>query len=616
MPPSPSLLVRISLALLLSLVASSLPRPASAQAKFTFDMHGYYRARGVMFGNLYDDEHPSLNGSNLTLPVDQPELTTYLVQRGRLEPEIRLGSSLVVKSQIDLLDNVVWGDNENITATPLFAADPSTTQADGTVVDSIKVKRLWAEWQFMFGSIRVGRQGSQWGAGILANDGNGFDEDFGDNNFGSTYDRVMFVTKPLELARGLYGLASGKSLKPKEFGLIVGVGFDKLVESSQVSYYTRFDDTKGFYQKDPTTGEYIESSRYSPIWLSDQGDDVSEMVYVLALKRDNMPVGKKGSDIMDLMVGTYAVNRWQKETDSKVWILDGYLNWKWRTFFVQTEGYWITGKTKAIGAAGSTRDDQDCSEELAEGGFADSETNHDDCKEANIKGFVFRGGYEDPLLTGLFEMGYASGDNDLRDEDFTGRALHGDHGVGLVLYRQVLAAKTAQAFVGDPDYKGLWSNGGVYNSFYINPRVKFRPTSFLELRLGVLTAWVDRVDGAIIPYLSEEERNTYVGACEDKESDDPYPNACDGQVSYDRNLGVELDFGIHMTWAEEHVLVGIEGGWLHAGKRLGLTAGYAETDPNDGKDGDEDLTALDEDPGIASRLNNPWTLQGRFAVVF
>lgn len=589
--------------------ACARPAPAAAQAKFGFDVHGYYRARGVMFGNLYDDEHPVLSGADLKLPLSHPERTTYLVQRGRFEPELTLGKSLAVKAQIDVFDNVVWGDNENLTATPLFAADPSSTQQDGTVVDSIRAKRLWAEWSFMFGQVKVGRQGSHWGMGILANDGNGFDNDFGDENFGSTYDRFMFLTKPIELARGLYGLAAGKTLKPKEYGLIVGVGFDKLVESSQTSYYTRFDDTSGFYQKDPATGEYFESARYSPIWLSDQGDDVTEMVYVLALKRDNMPVGR--NDIMDLMVGAYAVNRFQEETDSNVWILDYYLNWRWRGIFVQSEGYWITGTTKAIGAGGATKDEQACKDELEAGGTADSETNHDDCKRADIKGFVARAGFENPTLTGLFEVGYASGDNDLRDEDFTGRALHADHGVGLILYRQVLAARTAQAFVGDADYKGLWSNGGVYNSWYVNPRFKVRPTSFLEFRLGFLTAWVDRVDGAIIPYLSEEERNTYVDDCDDPDEGEG-STLCDGKVAKDRNLGIEIDAGITLNWAEDHILLALEGGWLHASDRLGLTQGYVKEgiDPDDGR------VTLEEDPGIASRLNNPWTLQLRFAVTY
>lgn len=598
-------------ALLLLLTGSLAPSAAQAQAKFSFDVHGYYRARGVMFGNLFDDEHPVLSGAELKLPLEHPERTAYLVQRGRFEPEISLGKALMVKAQIDVFDNVVWGDNESLAATPLFAADPSSTQVDGTVVDSIRAKRLWAEWNFMFGQIRVGRQGSHWGMGILANDGGGFDVDFGDENFGSTYDRFMFVTKPIELARGLYGLASGKTLKPKEFGLIVGIGFDKLVESSQKSYYANFDDTQVYYPKDPVTGQYVEAARYSPIWLSDTGDDVTEMVYVLALKRDNMPVGKGGRDTMDLMVGGYAVNRSQKETDSNVWILDGYLNWKWRGIFAQAEGYWITGRTKAIGAGGVTKDLADCKEEIDEGGSASSEHNGDDCKTAAIGGFVARAGYESQAFTGLFEAGYASGDNDLRDPRFTGRALHADHGVGLILYRQILAAKTAQAFVGDPDYQGLWSNGGVYNSVYINPRFKFRPTSFLEFRLGFLTAWVDKVDGSIIPYLSSEERDLYVDSCDDPD-EGPGTSYCDGKVAKDRNLGIEIDAGVYTTWAEDHILIALEGGWLHAGKRLGLTSGYVEegVDPDDGR------TTLEEDPGIAKRLNNPWTLQVRFAVVY
>ena len=56
------------------------------------------------------------------------------------------------------------------------------------------------------GLVKIGRQESHWGMGLLANHGNGFDDTFGENHAGATYDRVVFATKPL----AIIGAAAGK----------------------------------------------------------------------------------------------------------------------------------------------------------------------------------------------------------------------------------------------------------------------------------------------------------------------------------------------------------------------------------------------------------------------
>ena len=54
-------------------------------------------------------------------------------------------------------------------------------------------------------TLRVGRMPSNWGMGLLANGGDGFDDDFGENHFGSTNDRILVATKPLSLAKTILG---------------------------------------------------------------------------------------------------------------------------------------------------------------------------------------------------------------------------------------------------------------------------------------------------------------------------------------------------------------------------------------------------------------------------
>lgn len=597
----------------LLLAALLLPKIGSAQAvpKIEFDLDGYYRARGHLFLNLFDKEFPKDGARDVALwyydgpaeefpaefrddwfsrypnstnremeqaycrsfptqcrrAITNPGKSGWFVQRGRFEPIVKMGP-IKAQTTIDVLDNVVWGDNENLAATPLFAGDPSNTQVDGSVADSIRVKRLWIEWSTAFGLLRIGRQPSNWGLGLLANDGDGFRNDFGDSYGGSVCDRIIFATRPISLVRGIAAKAKGEpSPDPAtDPGLVMAVGFDKLVESSAITFRKQLtdDDTISDENAEGTSG-----IRSSPIWLSDSGDDVLEMVYVLMFKREGWKVG---SQEMDLTAGVYVVNRWQKETASKVWIPDVYLRWAMQGVFLEGELYHIGGRTQAISPA------------------------WDKTTTASITGFVWRLGYGNPKLTGLFEMGHASGDDQILDDRFTGRPLHRDYNVGLILYEQVLAQRTVEKFTGDPDTQGLWSSGGVYNSTYVNPRFSFRPADPVELRLGFLMAWAGKVDGAIVPYLDRED-----GTREEA-----------GDVTESTLLGTEIDLGIQTKWLDGHILAGLEVGYMHAGPRLGRMTQYADPSTS--------AVALPYDEAqyqaIQRRLNNVFTLQGRVAFVF
>lgn len=603
--------VRLS-ALLTLLALLAVPQSAAADGpELKFKMDGYYRVRGHLFGNLFDRDFPKdgardvasyyLEDPETDIPqsyveqfqgdypthltsqlvdsycrdfpsqcrkaIHNPNRSGWFVQRGRFEPSLSM-RGITVKATIDVFDNVIWGDNENLAATPLFAGAPSATQTDGTITDTIKVKRLWAEWSTAFGLLRIGRQPSQWGLGILANDGNGFRNDFGDAYQGATYDRIIFATRPVSLIKGIHAIATGGPTPDPadDPGIIIAVGFDKLVESSAITFRKKITDDDNISDEN---AEGISGIRQSPVWLSDQGDDVLEMIYVLMFKREDWQVGNQ---IMDLTVGTYWVNRWQSSTESNIWIPDIYLRWAMRGAFVEGELYHIFGKTDAIAP------------------------DFDKTTEADITGFVVRAGYENPRITGLFEVGYASGDDTILDDNFTGRPLHADFNVGLILYEQLMAQRTIEKFVGDEDTQGLWSKGGVYNSTYINPRFKFRPGDIWEFRLGFLMAWANEVDGAIIPYLDRED-----GTSESA-----------GFITQSKLLGTEIDIGIHMKWLDEHILIAIEGGYMHAGPRMGRMTQYQDPD------GAAGYLSYDSDQyqEISKRLNNVFTIQSRFAFVF
>ena len=103
-----------------------------------------------------------------------------------------------IKTQVDVLDNLVLGSTPEggfglSERTPLSVFSQTQVPPESgknSYVDSIRVKRVYGEVMTPVGLFRFGRMGSQWGLGVLANDGNCLDCDYGDSA-----DRLMFVTK-------------------------------------------------------------------------------------------------------------------------------------------------------------------------------------------------------------------------------------------------------------------------------------------------------------------------------------------------------------------------------------------------------------------------------------
>lgn len=498
----------------LYLILSLVPQRAYAEEKeegesFSFD--GYYRARGVYIQNLF---------------VEPADNTSFLYQRFRLEPSFNYSNLLKVKAQIDCMDNVIWGDNYGQSKIGLFADNPSNTSLTGEEVPSIRLKRAWAELFLPVGVLKVGRQPSHFGMGLLSNSGDGFDDDFGDNLYGSTYDRILFATKPLSIVRTVLR-------RPEESNLILALGFDKLV-----------DYPAGELEE----GESLQTGLSS---LSSSTDDVDEYILVLFYNGEQL---KWGEEEGTLKGGTYQVYRTQYETFSKILISDFYYLFDFFNFFTEGEVVYIGGVTDSLPMPLplNERDEE-----------------NDNTRKVGIWGWVVKGGYTLPFLKVIMEYGYAAGDEYVADREFTGRPLHPDYNVGLLLYEEVLAWKTKEVWTDAA--KGFWSNGGVYNSHYIFPRLKLMARPF-EAIFGFLTAWVDRVDGAVIEYLSDDEMVEFQST---------------GRVEEKRSLGYEFDMALKAR-LKDRLNWTIEGGILFPSERLGL-----------------------ED-----EIDNIWTIQSRVAVIF
>lgn len=162
-----------------------------------FYSHGYYRNRVDFYQNF--DLQKKKAGA--TYDNNRFGLISFNQMRLRIDPLLKLNDFLVIHSQFDILDNIVYGSQDTkqleilspvVGTIALPAGAGSISMVGGAAGEngSINVRRAWAEVLTPIGSLRFGRQPSNWALGIFQNDGNGLQDDFGD-----TADRILFITQ-------------------------------------------------------------------------------------------------------------------------------------------------------------------------------------------------------------------------------------------------------------------------------------------------------------------------------------------------------------------------------------------------------------------------------------
>jgi hypothetical protein len=476
--------------------------PATAAEDYDFSLEGHYRMRSYSFGNLFS-EHAK--GS-------------YATHQLRLQPVINFQDRAKFTFMVDALDDVMWGDNMSASRTSLFAGDPTNTNLSGQEISDFRVRRAWTEFNIPVGILRVGRQPSHWGMGLLANQGTEIDDTFGENHYGSTYDRVMFLTKPLAITNAFFGF--GDAQQP----FFVAFGVDRLVEDPLVQYYG-FECEGDGTDTDPRcegAGEHgytedREADQRDNDWWADNEDDVYEFIYVLLYKGNGL---NWGGDVADFNAGVYVVNRIQEETQSEVFIYDVYAKLAWKKILFEGEALTIRGETQAVALPSGNPD-----EPLA--------------KTTGIVGAVGRVGYQTPGFKVVFEAGMASGDDNPGDEVFTGRALHPDHNVGLLLYEEILARVSQNVWEGK--LNGLRSRGGVYNSTYIYPHATLEFLPGWRFVAAYLLAFPHSPDGAVIRTDEQSDAAT---------------------------LGWEVDVALKIRWAADHMDFSLEGAYAQVTDRI------------------------------------------------
>ncbi len=529
--------------------------------RFTF--HGYYRARYNWIGNA-----PMPTGSlNDVEPGRDPSAfpsknASFGEMRLRIDPEVTYGPNpdlpiARLRFTIDGFDNVVWGDNNRVFSAGLFAVDQSFTtyggpapQGDGfDLSDSLKLERAWIEFLVPIGQVRVGRMESQWGTGLLTHAGNGLAE-WGEFRRGETFDRVLFATRPITLARGI---AKGDT---RQTPLIFAFVYDRISQDPVLNptiasppVATSPELFKPFFTTD------AGRSNAPLAYLTNLDRRVSEIVGVLAWFDEDF--GNAATD--ELFAGAYAVYRWQRSTQTRITIPD--VAWRVKftpknskrkiAFTTEGEFYSVVGHSGALaftGGCGTLANRN----EACNRGFG---------RIYNVLGRI--GALKEGKWAAQLESGFSSGDDDVLSftEQGTGRsdnpptlrvrAFNENVKVGMLMYQVALRALTYDAL--SPFGAGieLGTNGSVWNSVYFLPSGRITIVPGLEFHAQALVAWASKLDSLLY--------NNRVSEC---------------RLQSDCFMGWELDGAFRArVGAKDIVWIDLEAGVMQPGKAF-TTAGF------------------------------------------
>lgn len=261
----------------------------------------------------------------------------------------------------------------------------------------------------------------------------------------------------------------------------------------------------------PPSGDPIPRE---PGWWADSDDDLARLLYVLAYDgRGVRALGTQG----DLSAGVWVEQRLQRDTDTHLLLVDAAGRASLHHVLLEAEGFRLGGDTAGDRAA--------------------------------LLGGAARVGVVGDRGRLLAEVGGARGDADPGDDQLRAASLHPDHNVGLLIYEEILAAVSAAA--------GRPSNGAVLSSRYVFPTAHWMPAKGVELSTGFVMAWPDGPDGVLLAC-----RPTDPGGC----ASPALLQASAGPI------GWEVDGGIEIRWAEEHLSWTLEGAYAQATDRVPLRA--------------------------------------------
>ena len=444
----------------------------------------------------------------------------------RVTPRLQISDKLEVIAQLDVVSGLVLGD----TAHDTYADYTPRDDYDG--FKNVQPRWLFLEWKSPIGLFRVGQQGTHWGMGILANDGD-HPNLFGDYRHGNIVDEILFATKPLgEKSPWVVALGGGYVFKDD---IALSSRGDRAWQAVAATYVESGMNRIGVY------GVYRNQHRDRS-----SGD--------LFPYTDKIEAG-----VVDI-AGNWAI---PIHTPGAAYL------------FGAGEIATIFGSTNALRTNEQTLAAQNIKLRSFGGamsaGFVLGAHNPRPRKRAAQAPMGSRPDLFGKVVAQV-EVGYASGDADPTHADGVEKrfVFNANHKVGLILFDEVMRWQTARAAVAaqDPFLAGprqapgielLPTNGGVAGAQYVNPTVTYRPMPNLDVKAGAVVAQTtaDLVD----PYrlVAQGRSVNYRGG-----------------DTHRHDLGVELDAGTEVRFALDYDMtlqLGAQGGVLFPGGALADMAG-------------------------------------------
>lgn len=490
-----------------------------SHARPIFEFHGYFRTRAELFHNfalgrrddpnnaLYpqptDNQYDTVNGNmtgNAVGPflcradeTDAPATANNGLRgcrsrtqaganlRFRVSPELHISDNLRVRSQIDMLDNVVLGSTPEGYA--LAPADGGGYQVlprsgyllngylDNTQVppasgvngleDSVRVKRAWAEYTTPVGEVRFGRMPNNWGLGMLFNAGDGYDDDAQ-----STVDRIMFASgiKPLDLViAGMWDFPNEGAITSAPYAGAETYDRGQLDDVSQYGLIIMRNKSPELTKLELSRGNLVLNT----------GLYISYRDQLLA----NDQAGNAGANIPGAAPLSLSNNGYARRGLS-MWLPDVWVQFLYKKFRVEAE------VAAVIGSVESTTVRADNSADFAAG--ADAE------RKLREYGFAFE--LEQKLVEDRlrlnFKTGWASGDGDAFDPNTQGDLIPG-------AAEAQVNDDTISTFRFNPSYRvdsilNRYILQRIQGTYYLNPSLDYdftRDPNGQRLGGGVNIVW-------------------------------------------------------------------------------------------------------------------------------
>jgi hypothetical protein len=449
---------------------------ASQLASVGFNVHGYYRAR---YFNYFDLSWISKEKG------DDSDWWSWIDQRLVLQPTLVISDPIQIVTEMNILDNVMWGDNtlnrqaavfttrkpndletiDNVKAGTLdfnagnlFSQSMSDTTTDRTDINPIEFRQLFARILLPVGYLQIGRQGSHFGMGLFSNSGSPYsrfmetpgdvtDRNSGfDSNGGDFYDRVLFASR----IAGFY------------YPMVV---YDRIAEDS---FKTGTNDVNAF-----TLVNLFRGIRFAD---SGQFDG-----------------------------GFFIQGRGQHSTDGNVWIYDVWARLGYAGFLWETEALALQGHAKFI--------DHDTVEDLKEQGLPTGQGGGQVSADAYLAAFRFK--YDSGRWSSGFEYGFSSPADPNPDHEFDAQAaanleqakaqLSTDPDnpnqkidfTSAVVQNQRAFGRQLRTFNFDPEYKIdliTWDQlmgGALENGMYFKAGGYIRPLDGMHIQLDVINSYIN-----------------------------------------------------------------------------------------------------------------------------